>query len=166
MNNPIKQIFQFNREAGFLNGEYSDVRESAYSIEEMLEGAHEIYLESIYKALDSVLSNGDMQPVEGGKTPKGISRQLVNLAGFWIPQNHLSDVDRFDKHIDSIVFNFGSLFKLGLTPQQAMHGLQVVMDANMAKLKNKQVDANGKLMKPTDFVNPEPELQKILDKRN
>lgn len=149
--NPIKQIFQFNQEAGFLDGEYSDTRESAYSIEEMLEG---------FNSLPNLCMHLGIK--DEGSSPKDISRYIIELANY---NTDIPDVDRLDKHLDSIIYNFGSIFKLGLSPQDAMHALQIVMEHNMAKLKDKQIDEAGKLLKPKDFVGPENDLQNLLDKR-
>jgi len=147
MTNPIKEIYRFNKEAGLLEKGYDDKRECAYPIEEMFEGFSEI--EKIF------YSNG---PTISPKEASRYIMEKVNLG------NPISDVDRFDKHLDAIVFNFGSLFKLGLTPQQAIKGLSVVMQANMQKLKVGQ-DDQGKQLKPEDFIGPEKQLQKILNER-
>jgi len=136
--NPIKAIYNFNKDAGLLEAGYSDERECAFPVEEALEG------------FESGLGNG---------TPKEYSRGLMDeLAGYF----EGTDVNRFDKHLDIIVFSLGSLFKLGLSPQQVMRGLSIVADANSQKLKV-GVDSHGKQMKPSDFVPPEAKLQKILD---
>ncbi|MGD8305285.1 MAG: hypothetical protein PVF17_01405 [Ignavibacteria bacterium] len=148
MTNPIKEIYRFNKEAGLLDKGYDDKRECAYPIEEMLEGFE------LGWSLDI--------PPSSSMSAKDLSRIIVDN---YAPQTPLADVDRFDKHLDAIVFNFGSLFKLGLTPQQAMKGLSVVMQANMQKLHAGQ-DSEGKQLKPKDFVGPEEQLQKILDERN
>lgn len=39
------------------------------------------------------------------------------------------------------------------------------MQANFAKLSNRQVDEHGKLLKSDDFVGPESALQELLDER-
>jgi predicted HAD superfamily Cof-like phosphohydrolase len=148
MISPIKAIYKFNQEAGLLNG-YNDKRECAFPIEEALEGFD---LASLAEVISPEVEN----------TPKGISRSIINIATN--DSEPLSDVDRLDKHLDIIVFSFGSIFKLGLSPQQAMEALGVVMTANMQKLKAGK-DEYGKQKKPEGFVGPEIELQKILDKR-
>ena len=148
MTNPIKEIYRFNKEAGLLDKGYVDARECAYPIEEMLEGFSNI--EKIFYPNGPTIS------------PKEASRYIMEKVTL---DSNISDVDRFDKHLDAIVFNFGSLFKLGLTPQQVMRGLSVVMQANMQKLKVGQ-DSEGKQLKPDDFVGPEEQLQKILNERN
>ena len=136
--NPLKSIYRFNKEAGLLEAGYSDERECAFPIEEALEG------------FESGLGN---------ITPKEQSRLLMDaLAGHF----EGTDVDRFDKHLDIIVFSLGSLYKLGLSPQQVMRGLDIVANANMQKLQSK-TDEYGKLTKPIDFIAPEEQLQKILN---
>ena len=145
----LETVYEFNQKAGLLALGYDDFRESAYPIEEALEGFDITYLNNrLHLHEDS--------------SPKDASRSIVTghcrTAG-------ISDVDRFDKSIDSIIFSLGSLFKLGLSVDQVLNGLQIVADANMAKLSVGK-DSEGKQMKPTDFVGPETELQKILDERN
>jgi len=131
--NPVKQIYAFNKEAGLLSQGYSDERECAFPIEEALEN-------SSYK------------------DPKNASRKLTEN----IFEEEVEDVNRLDKHLDIIVFSLGSIFKLGLSPQEAMKALGVVANKNMEKL-TVSTDAEGKQLKPDNFVGPEKELQKILD---
>jgi len=156
--NPIKQIYRFNKEAGLLGKGYDDRRESAYPIEEMLETF--VDSEGKLSELESDTPS-ELNDALTSLTPKEASRLITaSLA----QPNKPSEVELLDKHIDSIVFNFGSIFKLGLTSQQAMRALEVVMNANMKKLKMGQ-DSEGKQMKPTDFVGPEEQLQRIFDER-
>ena len=145
--NAIKQIYNFNKEAGFLDIPYNHKREAAYPIEESLETFEHLNILAEHTG-------------SGSKSPKDISRAIISLAdnGGATP----ADVDLLDKHLDTIVFAFGSIFKLGLNPQQAMRGLHHVMNANMSKLSVGH-DAEGKQQKPTDFVSPEAQLQLILD---
>jgi predicted HAD superfamily Cof-like phosphohydrolase len=145
----IQSVYDFNKQAGLLDLGYDDFRESAYPIEEALEGFDITYLNNrLHLHEDS--------------SPKNASRSIVTGHCRTVG---LSDVDRFDKHIDSIIFSLGSLFKLGLSVDQVLNGLQIVADANLTKLSVGK-DSEGKQMKPTDFVGPEEELQKILDERN
>lgn len=145
--NPVKEIYKFNKEAGLLKNGYDDFLECSMSIEESLEDLG-------VKALADTLG----VPTGG---PKEIARRIMDLTDGPTP----SDVQKFDKHLDAIIINFGSIFKLGLTPQEAMAGLSVVMQANLQKLHMPK-DEHGKLMKPEGFVGPEVALQKILNKRN
>jgi len=141
MTNPIKEIYRFNKEAGLLENGYSDFLEDTFTIEESLEG-HE-----------DLLGNYDA---------KTFAREL--LQDLKNNDYNLKDVDRLDKALDKIVFAFGSIFKLGLTPQQATKALNVVMHANLAKLQMPK-DEHGKLTKPANFEGPEEQLQSILDER-
>ena len=151
----MKSVFKFNTECknskgvSLIEQGYSDERECAFPIEEMLEGfvttelAHQLNMD------------------EENPSPKDISRFILNLT---INEGDLSDVDRLDKHIDAIIFCLGSIYKLGLTPQQTARAIDVVANANLAKLTAGQ-DSNGKQQKPDGFVGPEEQLQLILDER-
>lgn len=153
MINPIKQIHDFNHKAGLVDKGYNDFLESSFQIEEALEG---------HNALSNLAMQLSMD--DESASPKNISREIVAQANY----NHIiSDVDRFDKACDAVVYAVGSMTKLGLNPQQITRGLNVVMNANMAKLGCPK-DEHGKLMKPDNFDElyaPEPRLQQILDER-
>ncbi|MCF6330283.1 MAG: hypothetical protein L3I99_01890 [Sulfurimonas sp.] len=144
----IQSVYNWNLKAGLLNTPYSDANESKFPIEEALEGFR----------TDKIA--GQLN-IDIDSNPKEISRQIIGLID---GSEDLSDTDRFDKHLDIIVYSFGSLFKLGLSPEQAINGLVAVMDANSKKLESK-IDSHGKLGKPADFVGPEKELEKILKER-
>ena len=148
MINPIKQIVAFNEKANLLNSGYDDFLESSYQIEEALEG---------FSALPMLADRlqADTQ------SPKDLSRIIVRLAS---GLDQISDVDRLDKACDAVVFAVGSMAKLGLDVSQITRALNTVMSCNFQKLGMPK-DAHGKLMKPDDFVGPEPLLQKILDER-
>lgn len=151
----VEQIYTFNKSAGLLDKPYSDFLESSFQIEEALEG---------FSGL-SVLQNLLIEePIDGYSKAKAkdLSRAIVALAN---QDDVLLDVDRLDKACDAVVFAFGSMFKLGLTPEQAARAVSVVMLANQAKLSMPK-DAHGKLTKPADFIGPEEKLQQILDERN
>ena len=159
--NSIKQIYKFNKEAGLLDNGYDDRRESCYPIEEMLE----TFVDNDGKLV--AYKEGDMTYEENvselitGNTPKEFSRILINLLD---QPKSPHKVDLVDKHIDSIVFSFGSLFKLGLTPQDTMTILGFVMDANLAKL-TAPTDDQGKQTKPDGWVGPEERIEKFLKKQ-
>ena len=148
---PLKKIYEFNKQAEFIDNGYDDRKEPAYIIEEALEGFN---LEYMSKQLG----------LPSYSSPKDVSRELIHSMAI-VPEGGIADVDRFDKHLDTLVFTVGSMFKLGLNLSQIMRGLDIVMDANMTKL-SAPVDEHGKQTKPSDFVSPEPLLQKILDERS
>ena len=145
-----------------MDNGYDDFLEATFQIEEALEGFEHIsYLATVLEV-----------PTTTVKLPRELSRVIVDLAQkgpkrgtestrIW---SGISDVDRLDKALDSIVFAFGSIFKLGLTVEQSLQALSIVMHANMHKLSMPK-DAHGKLMKPKSFIGPEVELKKILDER-
>ena len=148
--NFVEQIYRFNSEAGLLSKPYSDLLESSFQIEEALEGFDISSLSELF-ACDY--------------SPKAVSRAIVQTAASCqttIQPVQISDVDRLDKACDAVVFAFGSMFKLGLTPEQASRAVSVVMSANLAKLGMPK-DAFGKLQKPANFVGPEVELAHILE---
>jgi len=151
---PIKQIYKFNQEAGFLNDDYNDRKESAYPIEEMLE----TFVDENKKCNFGL---SDLDEYLGDMTPTEISRYLMKDINQPIEP---SKVDLIDKHIDSIVFNFGSLFKLGLSPQDTMTILGFVMEANLTKLSAPK-DNHGKQTKPEGWVGPEKKIYNFLKKR-
>lgn len=153
MTNPIKDIYKFNKDRGLLDKDYNDKKECAFPIEEALEGMGD--LSALADRVKGEVGIAD-------SSPKGLSRQIIALANL-DGEPDIADVDRLDKHLDIIVFSFGSIFKLGLSPQDAMNALGIVMKANMTKPSAK--DAEGKVIKQVDFVGPEIELQKLLDKR-
>ena len=140
----IDAIYQFNAQAGLLEQGYNDFSESAYQIEEALEG---------YEIAQGFTVHLD--------TPKEMSRTIVRAQGTFIG----TDVDRLDKAIDAIVFAVGSIAKLGLTPPQIREAIEIVTTANLQKLSMPK-DEFGKLTKPADFVGPETKLQELLDRRN
>ena len=140
----IDAIYQFNAQAGLLEQGYNDFSESAYQIEEALEG---------YEIAHGFTVHLD--------TPKEMSRTIVRAQGPFIG----TDVDRLDKAIDAIVFAVGSIAKLGLTPPQIREAIEIVTTANLQKISMPK-DEFGKLTKPADFVGPETKLQELLDRRN
>lgn len=143
----VDQIYSFNSQAGLLDKPYNDFLESSFQIEEALEG---------FPFIGAKVS----MEVSGNHSAKDISREFLNQLGTC----HLTDVERLDKACDAIVFAFGSIFKLGLTPEQAAKAVSIVMSANLAKLSMPK-DEFGKLTKPADFVGPEAHLQELLNER-
>ena len=164
MENPFKLIYKFNKNAGLLEAGYNELREPSFLIEEALEGFGNL----------SVLASKLGMYNEDSKNPKEISRWIVSTAitgdgnykeSGWENCDSLQDVEKLDKHLDAIVYAVGSIYKLGLNPQQLEQALNIVMQANMKKLKNKVFDSEGKLMKDENFVPPETALQELLNKR-
>ena len=157
MLNPIKEIYNWQKAAGNLDKPYDDFLESSFQIEEALEGFNpEFIILSMHKAVISNF-NGDIT------SPKDVSRHLVSTS--LTSDCNITDVDRLDKACDSVVYAIGSMAKLGLSAQEITQALNIVMDKNLEKLKNKKYDAEGKLLKDPSFVGPEAQLQLLLDKR-
>lgn len=173
MTNPIKDIVRFNKEAGLLDAGYNNLREPAFLIEEALEGFENLDKLAFQLEMDRQYKS-DADEVNH---PKEISRWIVSLAmtgeqnykeSDWESADELTDVEKFDKHIDAFVYTVGSMAKLGLSPQQIESGIHAVMHSNFKKLGSKK-DDQGKLGKPDNWLEIEAEqnakLQKILDQR-
>ena len=155
MLNPIKEIVKWQHDAGNAAKPYKDSLESSFQIEEALEGFGDLpYLQC------RLHSEGEYN--EELCNPKELSRQIVRLAEMDSKPTNIPDVDRLDKACDAIVYAIGSMTKLGLDHHAITKALNIVNDANKAKLGMSR-DAEGKLLKPDDFVGPEVKLQALLD---
>ena len=154
MENPFKSIYKFNKEAGLLEKPYSDFLEPSFLIEEALEDLN---------TLPNLAMHLNMK--DEGASPKEIAREIVSLANY---NAKLTDLQRFDKHIDAIVYAVGGAYKLGLSPQQLEAGIAAVMHSNTKKIGAGK-DEHGKALKPDNWPEIEAEqtkkLQAILDKR-
>ena len=154
MLNPIKEIVKWQRDAGNAAKPYDDFLESSFQIEEALEGFNpEFIILSMHEAVVNNF-NGDIT------SHKDVSRHLVSTA--LTSDCSITDVDRLDKACDAVVFAIGSMTKLGLDHHAITKALNIVNDANKAKLGMSR-DAEGKLLKPEGFVGPEVKLQELLD---
>ena len=153
MLNPIKEIVKWQRDTGNAAKPYNDFLESSFQIEEALEGFTDLF------ELAKVLSRSDKITVKS-ESPKDLSRAIIALAS--TEYDDISNVERLDKACDSIIFAIGSMTKLGLDHHAITKALNIVNDANKAKLGMSR-DAEGKLLKPEGFVGPEVKLQELLD---
>lgn len=149
-------IFQFNDKARLLRQGFNARLEASFQIEEALEGFD----------LESVVEHHELNPDNFGfegiphqeMSAKNISRAI--LAGVH-PKASLSLVEAIDKAADAIVFAYGSLYKLGLSVQQAEDMIAIVADSVMDKV-SAPVDEHGKLTKPEGFVGPEERIAEYL----
>ena len=157
----VDDVFTFNKEAGLLGKPMDSFLETAYVLEEGMEG-FEAAFNSEHK---------DGTPVKPGDKEWVTARQwalgLMNQVHQAFEQRNLplpSDVEEFDKAIDGIWFNIGKLAKMGLSREQVRAGFDSVFEANMAKIDGPK-DELGKQLKPEGWEGPEDELQIILDER-
>ena len=150
MENPIKQIYKFNKEAGFLNKPINPWLEATYQIEEAMEGYN-------CEELSQVLFPQHYS--EPYTSHKELARAILSTC----KDEVVAPVDVLDKAVDAVVFAVGTMAKLGLDANGITKAINIVMHANMQKLKQATVDAEGKLTKPEDFVGPEEKLQELLD---
>ena len=170
--NFVDQIYSFNSQAGLLGKPYNDLLESSFQIEEALEGFDLRKLWSKLNGFSRDATAVALQTEELQSTLKArdIARDILydfiatDSSLDALRADYLSDVERLDKACDAIVFAFGSIFKLGLNPEQAARAVSIVMSANLAKLSMPK-DEFGKLTKPTDFVGPEAQLEELLNER-
>ena len=155
MLNPIKEIYAWQKAAGNAVKPYDDFLESSFQIEEALEGFTDLF------ELAKVLSRSDKITVKS-ESPKDLSRAIIALAS--TEYDDISNVDRLDKACDAIIFAIGSMAKLGLDHHAITKALNIVNDANKAKLGMSR-DSEGKLLKPDNWekYSPEPKLQELLD---
>ena len=155
MLNPIKEIVKWQRDTGNAAKPYVDYLESSFQIEEALEGFTDLF------ELAKVLSRSDKITVKS-ESPKDLSRAIIALAS--TECDDISNVERLDKACDAIIFAIGSMTKLGLDHHAITKALNIVNDANKAKLGMSR-DAEGKLLKPDNWekYSPEPKLQELLD---
>lgn len=149
MLNPIKEICAWQIAAGNASRPYDDFLESAFQIEEALEG-HDLYELSLF------INGPEYSDEVNAKT---LSRIIVEHC---YTKEPIPDVERLDKACDAIIFAIGSMQKLGLDHHAITKALNIVNDANKQKLNCKR-DAEGKLLKPEGFVGPEVKLQALLD---
>ena len=161
MENTVKAVCQFNDKAGLSNRPFEDKLEASFLIEEALEDFDRL------DVLAALLSKNTLGVEVKSSSPKDIARHIVGLAGG--VDAELTDLQRFDKHIDAIVYAVGGAYKLGLTPQQLEAGIAAVMHSNMKKIGAGK-DEHGKALKPDNWNEIEAEqvkkLQAILDKRS
>jgi len=72
-------------------------------------------------------------------------------------------VAMFDALLDLDFVRVGTLGKMNISPIAQVEGYEAVLQANESKSSKK--NHLGKITKPTDFVGPEANLQKILNSR-
>lgn len=137
----IEQIHGWNRRAGVIETDNRQL-ESTMLLEEVLEGM-------------------------GIPNAKETSRKLVTK---WLDEYpdrvDVTDADWLDHLCDIEFILHGSKSKIGLPPEQDVESLQIVANANDAKLASKaSLDTTGKVTKPKDFKGPEEALKALLERR-
>lgn len=152
----FNDVYEFNKKSKLLDPGYSDIRETAYGIEEMLEGFN------LGVVANSLRTNAEFL---ADNSPREVSLEIVNQAASGFDPSSITDVDRVDKHVDSIIYSLGSLYKLGLSQEEAIKAIQIVAIANLQKLGAGK-DQNGKQLKPKNFIPPEENLAKLLARSN
>jgi uncharacterized Rmd1/YagE family protein len=142
----LARIRKFNRERGYLEKGYDAKKESAYPIEEALEGFSDSN-EITFAPINSFAR----------VTPKEFSRNIMRKL---MTEKNPSKIESVDKHLDILIYSFGSLMKLGLSDHEILNCLEIVMEANETKVK--ESDAEGKSLKGDNFIPPEKKLELFL----
>jgi len=150
----VQDIFDFNLKADLLGKGMDSFLETAYILEEAVEGYEDVF-------------NMPEDPNAPVVTARAWALGFLNQVREAKIARNLpmpSEVAEVDKAIDGVVFNIGKLAKMDLTPDQIERMFKVVSDANMSKLDGPKDDL-GKQLKPDGWVGPEAALQVILDER-
>lgn len=161
MSDPIKGIVKFNADAGLLSDGMDSFKETAYILEEAIEGFEAAFNGQHEDGADVV--PGDKEWVSARQWSLSLMNQILQA----FQQRDLEmmpEVAELDKAIDGIVFNVGKMAKMGLPPEDITEAINIVNDANMEKLGAPK-DEHGKQLKPEGWVGPEVLLQEILDRR-
>ena len=161
MPNPIAKIYEFNEKAGFLGKGMDSFIETAYTLEEAIEGFEPAFNAS--REDGTVIVKGDADFL----TARQWSLSLMNSIHEAFEQRNVpmpDEVDELDKAIDLVVFSIGKMAKMGLSQDQIAEAFDVVADANLSKIGAPK-DALGKQLKPEGWIAPETKLQEILDRR-
>lgn len=154
MSEILNDIYEFNSKAGFLGKGMDSFLETAYILEEAVEGYEDVF-------------NNPDDPNAPVVTARSWALGFLNQVKEAKEARELpmpSEVEEFDKAIDGIWFNFGKLMKMNLSKDQIEEGFGVVAHANLSKLGAPK-DELGKQLKPEGWTGPEEGLQKILDRR-
>ena len=154
-NTLVQDIYDFNDKAGFLGQGMDSFKETAYILEEAIEGYEDVF-------------NMPEDPKAPIVTARSWSLSFLNAVKEAKEARNLpmpEEVDELDKAIDGVVFNIGKLAKMGLSVEQIEAAFKIVSDANMSKLSAPK-DELGKQLKPEGWVAPEALLQGILDGRS
>lgn len=152
MENPIKKIVQFNKEANLLEKGFNDRLESSFLVEEALECSDRL------DVLFDLLSKNKLGVEVKSPSPKDLSRAIMAIA---MSDNCvLTDRERLDKQIDAAVYAVGGCAKLNLTAQEIEASFAAVNYSNMKKVEAGH-DEFGKLKKPSNWA----EIEKLQDQK-
>ena len=150
----VEDIYKFNEAMGLLGKGMDSFLETAYILEEAVEGYEDVF-------------NNPDDPKAPVVTARDWALGFLNQVKEAKERRNLpmpSEVAELDKAIDGVVFNIGKMAKMGLTSEQIERAFAVVNDCNMAKLDGPK-DELGKQLKPEGWTGPEDKLQAILDER-
>jgi len=150
----VKDIYDFNSKAGLLGKGMDSFMETAYILEEAIEGYEDVF-------------NMPEDPKAPVVTARSWALGFLNQVKEAKEARDLpmpEEVDELDKAIDGVVFNIGKMAKMGLSVKQIEEAFAIVSGCNMAKLDGPK-DELGKQLKPEGWTGPEAALQGVLDRR-
>ena len=154
MGSIVEDIYAFNKKANLLDKGMDSFVETAYILEEAIEGYEDVF-------------NQPEDPKAPVVTARSWSISFLNQIKDAKEQRNLpmpTEVEEADKAIDGVWFNIGKLAKMGLSIEQIHEMFGVVAACNMAKIGGPK-DELGKQLKPEGWTGPEAQLQVILDRR-
>ena len=157
----VKDIYDFNDQAGFLGKGMDSFLEMSFILEEVFEQFEGVY--NTYNANGEPFKPGDPEYPTATQLGTSLANSIkdnMERRGLEMP----SPVNELDRAIDIAVYSIGKIAKMGLTPEQIARAFKVVSDCNMAKLTGLK-DELGKQLKPEGWEGPEAKLQEILNER-
>lgn len=152
-NQIINDIIDWNDKRNNIN--YDPSLEFEMLQEEVLEYAHS-YIKTVNEYMGIDVQNHKVDTEEESEELNLKISAYVNTLDFLDEWR----VHQADALADIIFVAVGSLFKLTGSKEKVNSILQAVINAN--EKKGKDVDDNGKIIKPEDFVPPEDVIRLIL----
>jgi len=154
MSSLVEDIYAFNKQSDLLGKGMDSFMETAYILEEAVEGYEDVFNlpedpnAPVVTARDWAL--GFLNQVKEAKENRGLPMP--------------SEVAELDKAIDGVVFNIGKMLKMGLSVEQVYEAFSIVSKCNIAKLGGPKDDL-GKQLKPEGWEGPEGALELLLQRR-
>jgi len=150
----VEDIYAFNKQSDLLDKGMDSFAETAYILEEAVEGYEDVF-------------NLPEDPNAPVVTARDWALGFLNQVKEAKEQRNLpmpSEVGELDKAIDGAIFNIGKMLKMGLSVDQVYEAFSIVSNCNIAKLGGPK-DSLGKQLKPEGWKGPEDALELLLQHR-
>ena len=150
----VEDIYAFNKQSDLLGKGMDSFLETAYILEEAVEGYEDVF-------------NMPGDPNAPVVTARDWALSFLNQVKEAKEQRNLpmpSEVAELDKAIDGAIFNIGKMLKMGLSVDQVYEAFDIVSKCNLAKLGGPK-DELGKQLKPKGWKGPEGALESLLQRR-